>query len=549
MTTSPVIASGMTITSVGAQAGGMPMDGLAGLFSTLMGSAAPGGTGTQAAGEISAPQGEGMISVLLGTQTGLKGADGTLVMPAEGVMTVIAANLPEVATEQVQLGDAPALTVTGDAETLSAFVQHLKDIYQKVVVEGGLTIGDLENSSELAAALVKQGLSEEDALGVAARIETMLEILEKQQAVDEKTAGSLVAMMLAVMGQQVPVEGEGTGEQVFGLQIVSVEDSAKPAGGAVTAWQMRVSGDVTRDLLGLDAQPEAKAVPAAEAVRKVEVIVSADADASVGVALPDVKAQDNAVPLVGVNHAAAVPTAASAQAAASHVMAHEPTASRVAADEKIEAPKGETYYKLQADKNGVETLEALKPVANMQESEPLAGQSSQAQTSIVQTAIPAHMTAAGAGYAERMEKIQAMVERAGVGKQVMVQMQPLLEEGGGVVRMNLNPGGLGQITIEMTVQDGRVHGSISASESAVVEQLARELHNLRHGLADAGLKLGEQGINLMLSNGNSHDNQGQSGQNGQAFGKGGRAGGGEGGDLAENLSAWVAPDRVLDVNV
>lgn len=549
MTTSPVIASGMTITSVGAQAGGMPMDGLAGLFSTLMGSATPAEAGMPMAGDIGAPQGEGMISVLLGTQTGLKGADGTLMMPAEGVMTVIAANLPEVATEQVQLGDAPALTVTGDAETLSAFVQHLKDIYQKVVVEGGLTIGELGDSAELAAALVKQGLSEEQALGVAERIQTMLEILEKQQDVDEKTAGSLVAMMLAVMGQQVPVDGEGSGEQVFGLQIVSVEDSAKPAGGAMTAWQMRVSGDVTRDLLGLDAQPEAKAAPATEPVRKVEVIVSADADASLGVALPEVKAQDNAVPLVGVNHAAATPTTAGVQAAASQVMANEPSASRVAADEKIEAPKGETYYKLQADKNGVETLEAVKPVANIQEGEPLAGQSSQAQTSIVQTAIPAHMTAAGAGYAERMEKIQAMVEHAGVGKQVMVQMQPLLDDGGGVVRMNLTPGGLGQITIEMTVKDGRVHGSISASESAVVEQLARELHNLRHGLADAGLKLGEQGINLMLSNGNSHDNQGQGGQNGQAFGKGGQTAGREGAELAENLSAWVAPDRVLDVNV
>ncbi|RYG58694.1 MAG: flagellar hook-length control protein FliK [Alphaproteobacteria bacterium] len=548
MTTSPVIASGMTITHMGAQAGAMPMDGLAGLFSTLMGSAAPGAA---MAGEVGAVQGEGMISVLLGTQSGLTGADGKVVMPAEGVMTVIAANLPEMGTEQVQLGDAPALTVTGDAETLSAFVQHLKDIYQKVVVEGGLTIGELGDSAELAAALVKQGLSEEQALGVAERIQTMLEILEKQQAVDEKTAGSLVAMMLAVMGQQVPVEGEGADGQVFGLQIVSVEDSAKPMGGAATAWQMRVSGDVTRDLLGLDAQPEAKASPAAETVRKVEVIVSADADASLGVALPEVKLPEGGVPLVGVNHAAAAPNAAGVQgaAAASQVMAHEPTATRVAANEKIEAPKGETYYRLQADKHGMETLEAVKPVANVQETDPLPGQSSQAQTSIVQTAIPAHMTAAGAGYAERMEKIQAMVERAGVGRQVMVQMQPMLEEGGGVVRMNLNPGGLGQITIEMTVQDGRVHGSISASESAVVEQLARELHNLRHGLADAGLKLGEQGINLMLSNGNSHDNQGQGGQNGQAFGKGGRASGGEGGELAESLSAWVAPDRVVDVNV
>ncbi len=548
MTSSPVIASGMTITSVGAQAGAMPMDGLAGLFSALMGSVTSGDATVPATGEMAAPQGEGMISVLLGTQNGLK-AGGAAAMPS--VMTVIADAMP---TEQVQLGDAPALTVTGDAEALSAFVQHLKDIYQKVVVEGGLTIGDLGDTGELAAALVKQGLSEEQALGVAERIATMLEILEKQQQVDEKTAGSLVAMMLAVMGQQVPVEGDAdAGDKTFGLQIVSVEEHAKPAANA-TAWHMRVSGDVTRDLLGLDGAPKEARVDSDPAVlRKVEVLVTTDGDASVGVALPDVKAgKAGAYVPVGAQHPAAVATGAATatEAVASQMMAHEPTATRVAADARMEAPKGETYYKLQADKNGVETLEAVKPVANAREAEPLAGQNSQPQGSIIQTAVPAHMTAAGAGYAERVEKIQAMVEKAGVGKQVMVQMQPLLEQGGGTVRINLKPHELGQITVEMTVRDGQVHGSIAASDTAVVEQLARELHSLRHGLADAGLKLGEQGINLMLSNGNSQDNQGQGGREGQHSSRGGQGQATTAnGDLATGLAAWVAPDRVLDVNV
>lgn len=556
MTSSPVIASGMTITNMGAPTGAMPMDGLGGLFAALMGSVIPGETGTLATGEVAAPQGEGMISVLLGTHTGLQAGGSKTPMPNDGLMTVIAANLPQLASEEVQLGDAPALTVTGDAETLSAFVQHLKDIYQKVVVEGGLTIGDLGDSAELAAALVKQGLSEEQALGVAERIQTMMEILEKQQEVDKETAGSLVAMMLAVMGQQVPVEGEAatTEGQEFSLQIVSVDDdaAAKPATSAMTAWHMRVSGDVTRDLLGLDAPKAAEVRVDAELARKVELLVTADGDASVGVALPEVKA--NAVPMVGAQHptavAAGASNAANAEVAASQMMANEPTVSRIAADEKIEAPKGETYYKLQADKNGVETLEAVKPIAHARENEPLAGQNSQPQMSIAQTAVPAHMTAAGAGYAERVEQIQAMVEKAGVSKQVMVQMQPLLEQGGGIVRINLNPGDLGKITVEMTVQDGRVHGTIAASDSVVVEQLARELHNLRHGLADAGLKLGEQGINLMLSNGGSQDNQGQGGQQGQHFAKGSHGQTAEmTGDLATGLAAWVAPDRVLDLNV
>ena len=558
MTSSPVTATGLTTQAAGA--GGMltgEATGLDGLFAALMGSL-DAGSAIAATGETPVMGGEGMISVLLGTHSGLKAGEG---VSGENFSQLFVVNAgDQLAREEVKLGDAPALTVTGEAETLGAFVQHLKDIYQKVVVEGGLTIGALSDSSELAAALVKQGLSEEQALGVAERIATMLEILDKQQDVDEKTAGSLVAMMLAVMGQQVPVEGETPVDgESFGLQIVSVEDVAVEAatakGAAVTAWQMRVSGDVARDLLGLDKTadkvPEVAAEDAAP-VRKVEVVVSTG-DASVAVALPEVRADEPVMPAVGVHHAAATtahnPVAVGAETT-SHVMDSVPTTTKVVADEKIEAPKGETYYKLQADKNGVETLEAVKPIANAQEREPLAGQATQPQTNMTQVAQPAHMTAAGAGFAERVEKIQTMVEKAGVGRQVMVQMQPLLEEGGGTVRINLNPVELGKITVEMTVRDGQVHGAISASESVVVEQLARELHNLRHGLADAGLKLGEQGINLMLSNGDTNGHQGQGGQNGQPFAGSGRSGAGDtGGELADSLAAWVAPDRVLDVNV
>lgn len=562
MTSSPVIASGVTTQAVGT--GGAltgEMAGLDGLFAALMGSMTPD-MAAPLSGEVPAVAGDGVISVLLGTHVGVK--DGAA-NPADGFANIFMINAPkDLVREDVQLGDAPALTITGEAETLSAFVQHLKDIYQKVVVEGGLTIGELGDAQELAAALVKQGMSEEQAFGVAERIQTMLEILENQQdgqKIDEKTAGSLVAMMLAVMGQQVSVEAEGAvdGEaQAFSLQIVSVEVTevpikAAPQAGAMASWQMRVSGDVARDLLGLDANAQPKLEePVVEPVttRKVEVTVKADGDASVAVALPDVKT--DAVPMVGLQHPAAVTGQAQADAAAqaSTVMENVPSASRIAADEKIEAPKGETYYKLQADKQGVETLEAVKPVANAQEQEPLAGQNSQPQTSIAQVAQPAHLTAAGAGFAERVEKIQEMVEKAGVGRQVAVQMQPLLENGGGTVRINLKPVELGQITVEMTVRDGQVHGSISASDPVVMEQLARELHSLRHGLADAGLKLGEQGINLMLNNGANQDHAGQGGRNGQTFAGGGRGAGSDSdGDLATGLAAWVAPDRVLDVNV
>jgi hypothetical protein len=77
-------------------------------------------------------------------------------------------------------------------------------------------------------------------------------------------------------------------------------------------------------------------------------------------------------------------------------------------------------------------------------------------------------------------------------------------------------------------------------------------------LADAGLKLGEQGINLMLSNQGQNGQGGQNGRDAQnAQAQAGRgfgsaisgSGNAAGDDLASNLAAWVAPDRMLDVNV
>ena len=177
-------------------------------------------------------------------------------------------------------------------------------------------------------------------------------------------------------------------------------------------------------------------------------------------------------------------------------------------------------------------------------------------------ALPGQAVASGAGYAGQFEAIQTLLEQSHVGRQVAVQIQPLLEQGGGTVRLQLNPVELGRVIVELTVAEGKVHGAIAASEPRVVEQLARELHTLRQGLADAGLKVSEQGINLMLSSDNGNGQFGQQGQNASAQAtpssrRGSSAGvtGGmseEGADVPQllgNLAQWVSPDRMLDVNV
>jgi flagellar hook-length control protein FliK len=118
------------------------------------------------------------------------------------------------------------------------------------------------------------------------------------------------------------------------------------------------------------------------------------------------------------------------------------------------------------------------------------------------------------------------------------------------VRMTLNPPELGRIDIQLSIQDGIVSGAISASDSAVIEQLARDINQLRQSFVDAGLKLGDQGISLMLNN----NPQQQSGQHGQGQNSQGPAWQGDDAardlmDLATPAAAWVAPDRLVDVRI
>lgn len=600
MTSSPAMASGVTITSAGGGANGVLTGnggGLGGLFGMLMGGATASSSATPAvqkgqddSASASVPTG-GMISVMLGAKAAIAAATPngvTLTALDDNAITGADAQGDvkdgQQVQQELQLGDAPPVMVSGNANDVAAFIKQVKAIYQQIVDSGGLTIGKMSESKQLAAALTKLGMNPDDAQGVAERIQTMLKILKDSQdqdgqapVADTGTQGTLAAMMLAVMAQQASVTPHASataGAQALSLQISTAVDSNASSSSTVTispltgqqtaamaAWKNASAGDVTRELLGLgktDAGTDTKVatttvdIAQADTTQRLQVTVSKDNDASIGLALPDVKSVPVTVPQVDAKMSDAAQAATAITTTGAAV--------KVAADEQLQAPKGETYYKLQADKHGVETLEAVKPATESRDLTQLSQQNVQAQ--VTQATIDAAaVTATNTAFAERVAQIQAMVDKAQVGQQVAVQMQPLLDQGGGTVRINLHPKDLGQITIELKVADGKVHGTIAASQPEVVEQLARELHSLRHGLADAGLKLGEQGINLMLSGGNQNgQGQGQNGQQaqtGQGFAQGNTAGNGASAgamdtgaeQLAANLSAWVSPDRVLDVNV
>lgn len=506
------------------------MGGVEGLFAALLGMGADGVMTGQVAVAGAAPGEEG------GAQAG-RGQDSA----SSGLIETL---LPLAKDAQVK--------VQGDGGVVAAFAQRVQGLYQQVIESGMLTVGGDDSTKQLAAALQKMGVPPEEAAGIAEQIDTMLKMVEQQQGepLSDDEKASLAAMMLAAL---VPQNG-----QAFDVQISAKESQATVSvaqvDDAFKKGKVMSAADVARQMAGMAAQAkdgkgevDAAAVPPKEsrkgekpAVFKIDVTHTDDGEAAVTVTLPDM-----AKPVAEAKAAHTDPLAENTNPAA---LAQEARLAaqdvqRVDGDKVIERAKGDTVYKLQADKDGVETLQAVRPVSDNTAAAALAAQGQHT------AAAPQGTAQAGDGmaFAERL----ALAQRNHVAQQVNLQVKPLLNDGGGQVRMTLNPPELGRITIDLQVSDGKVHGAIAASDPAVVEQLARELHNLRHGLADAGLKLGDQGISLMLNNSNQFA-QGQSHGHGQQAARGGsavRVEGMDGADVLAEASAWVAPERVLDVKI
>ena len=220
--------------------------------------------------------------------------------------------------------------------------------------------------------------------------------------------------------------------------------------------------------------------------------------------------------------------------------------SKVASAQVLAPVTGEVLYQWQAgtttdgsaDRQGTDTVTAT-PAAHKQLAELVQAAGATVTPTVGGTGGAMAVAGADTPLAQFADKL-ATAMRSNVTEQATVQLQGLsqgLQDGtvggaagtsgnadagatGGQVRMLLNPPELGEIRIDLTVKDGSVHGTIAASDGAVVSLLAQQVHVLKHGLDQAGLKLGEQGINLMLSNsnqqGNSQGNPNAQQQAGQA---------------------------------
>lgn len=537
--------------------------GIAGGFGSLLGLG--GGLGGGIAGNGLG----GVFGALLGQVSAGQAADVPL---AQGQLAALLAQLKNV-------GASP---LPDELFAIADSGEMVVDL-QQVMVQLTVTVSELKaanvnfqnlgSAGELADAYVQLGMTPEEAALKATQIETMLQLVREMLGVataEDATTGNLLAMVAAQASTSLtPMAAEHASVQVTTVELevrtaVSHTVVAQPAArafgpaasqgvdlaravagigsGHATAARRDASGDavavgveaIVVDELAEDAVMSAPAVSGQVAVAMAAAGVVKDADTAVSA-----KKDDG---VQGIGRHESVP----ARMAPVLVPAERA---------EIQAPVGLEVARLVDDNAGGAVMERKVPAAQLREMAPApapqpapapaGGETMAAPVAMAKTADGQPVTA----FAERL----AHATRSEVSQHTVVQVKGLADQGGGVVRMLLNPPELGEIRIEITVSGGRVEGAISATDGAVVELLARDVHMLRQGLADAGLKLGEQGLSLMLGN-NQQQGQGQGfGQHPQQQGQQHAApvvweGDDPTGDAAQ-AAGWMDVNKLVDVNV
>ncbi len=476
---------------------------------------------------------------------------------------------PAPVTLDVPLTEAGiTVQVGGELVAVQVLVQRLTVLYHQLTVEGGLTLGKKGPTGDLANALTQLGMPADEAQALATRIETMMTLLNQQLGLstpDEATGlgSQQEAGLAAVLLASILTPAQAQTLQLPAGQSVQTQLQVSVTQVQVTltrsAWAgVQARAQSTPDTLAV-LQPEGAPAPAAMPIMLARTPVS---EASLAVSLqvaatPAGQAETTLqLPLPGAL-AAQVKNGRTAPASGPVEAVAAPTVST-----------GTTLYRLLETADGQAQIHVLTP------STPSVGSGAENLTEITfeqppvsahtvanATALPTTLTSAAAAaeavarpdFAARLEQAY----QAQAARQVQLAIQPLLLNGqGGTVHMTLNPPELGRLEIHLRIENGQVQGTISAQEPAVVENLARELPTLRQSFLDAGLKIGDQGLSLMLGQQQSNDQQ-PNARNpfaGSESGNRNSATSTDGTDysdvetLAPNAPRWMAPTQLLDVD-
>lgn len=417
--------------------------------------------------------------------------------------------------------------------------------------DAGIDLSDIGDLEGLVAAFERLGSSSEEALDRAERLDGLLAFVRGRLGLD---GGDALGADLASVAALSPAV-----QQVASFVSVRVTQVTTSSLAFAGAQQQAPITDIGS--LVLQGQPLVPNTPGAGAA-SLDLAHSVPQEvASLSQEVSDL-APEQAVLNNAVNNNAvagrvsAAETAGIAEVGVANREQQRPGDVRdnrrvqaVRAGEGLEAPRGVEVYRWQVSTTGADTLTQLNNPEFLAGSQvPLDAGTDAALTQFSREASQGNLSEAARSdaripFSERL--LQAA--RAQVTQQASVQLTQVAENGGGTVRIKLNPEELGTIDIELDVLNGRVQGSISAERPEVLEQMARELQILKHSLETAGFSLGNEGLSLMLKQDGADNNDPQHAQNGSQAGASEDLDGTDGESHA--TQRWVAPDRLLDLNV
>jgi len=532
----------------------MPVAGTGGLDSLLAG--LMGGTGTAGTAGTGAPAGlQGLFGALLGTgtPTGMD-ANALLASLTQGTGQVDADALKGLQdllplVQTLDLGNGVQLDLQGAGVDIAVLQQTITQL-TVTLQTSGIDMSKLGSAKELAQALIVQGMDPEEAVAKATALESMLAMLkEKLQLKDGEETSAVAMLLLAGAMNPLPLQQavtvtlrhETQSVQMVNVSLLASSSKAKGAYGDKGT-------DVLSQLLGgkeMDKKDAAKdaAQDLLAAAAPVETAPATDTSAAVPVV--ETKTQPHLDNTIDVN-------AVQAQVVS---VAPKRAVQDVAKEDVIDPVEGETMFKMREGRDGALTVEATPAAGKMLEQQ-LNAQQQNAEPLLLRhgakdgVAVPVQ---SAWPFADQV----AAAARARVSDQAVVQIKSLVGEGGGTVRMILNPPELGEVRIELVIKNGEVTGTLAASDVAVVHELSRDLAGLKQAFADAGLKLGQDGLNVALNQQQGQGfGQGQQGQNAQqahqqnGFGTGDASteGTADVADVAAR-SRWVSPDSLVDVEI
>lgn len=446
---------------------------------------------------------------------------------------------------------------TAEAEGVFAKIQVEITIVKTTLEVHGYNMNAFQTSSDLARAFEKMGMDPAEAQAHADRIDAAIKSMQKYLAEqqDKILDGDIGSLMLAfsqpinAVSEDVSITQTQISIQQTSLYIEATYNKSTLDSSSILYAADDVSERILKKEPIVPTTPTEKptsptiSTPTNTSAQQQQVsqqtATLADS-ASSETTVEKSAAEQNSVKEVASNAEAASDVIHEEDLAAQQDRRLENSNKRTTSEvqENLSKISGRKIITARVDNGGVQLDYTQEPVLDPL-LEPAEADDLQKNSTFENTLTKQQSTSQNSPYAH-------LLNRSNAQGQTAIHMKSLAKNGGGEIKFKLYPEELGEVQIELEVQNGRVRGAVSVENTEVAEHLARELHRLQEGLEEAGLAFHEEGLEFLVRDENSEGGQGNQHNEDDSEEAGVIASADE--STKESSSSWVRPDAIVDVS-